>query len=417
MFDFANSSYTTIVITVAFSVYFAPLVASEGTGDLLWSQGLLISNLLVILLSPLAGAIADGSGRKKAFLFGTYLACVAGTAGLYFAVPGAIALALALFVVSNVAFALGESLVAAFLPEISTPKNVGRISGFGWGLGYMGGLACLMLIRPLLADGFTLDNLANIRKIWPVTALFFLVAGIPTFVFLRERAARTAGFSLLSATAEGFHRLRSTARSLRHFHQLARYLVIYFVYGCGLMTVISFAGIFAAKTLHFTANELIVLFLVLQVSSALGAGLAGLLQDRIGSRTTIQAVLLLWVAVCVAAWATPSKEFFWGVALVSGLGIGGLQAASRGFVSILSPVAKSGEFFGFWGLSLRAAFALGPLVFGTTSALAGSQRTAILVTAVFFVAGFVGLFFVDQEEGRRAAKAWDESDEGRAAVA
>ena len=116
------------------------------------------------------------------------------------------------------------------------------------------------------------------------------------------------------------------------------------------------------------------------------------------------------------AWATPTKEFFWGVALVSGLGIGGLQAASRGFVSILSPVAKSGEFFGFWGLSLRAAFALGPLVFGATSALAGSQRTAILVTTVFFVAGFLGMFFVDQEEGRRAAEAWDERDEARAAV-
>ncbi len=407
MFDFANSSYTTVIVTVAFSVYFTTLVAPGSRGDWLWGLGVLISNLIVLAGAPVVGALADGSGRKKQFLAGTWLVCVAGTAALWFAVPGAVVVALALFVISNVSFAMGESLVGGFLPEISTPRNVGRISGIGWGLGYFGGLACLLLIRPLLAGDFVPANLANLRLAWPLTAIFFLLAGVPTFAFLRERAPRVEHRSLGSFAGEGFRRLRTTARSLRHFRELVRFLVIFFVYCCGLMTVIAFAGIYSRKTLAFTANELIVLFLVLQLSSAAGAFGGGPLQDRLGSRRTLQWILVLWIAVCLGGAAVTTKGGFWWVAMGAGLGIGSLQAASRGLVGLFSPVDKSGEFFGFWGLAMRAAYALGPFVFGSISALTGSQRIAVLITAVFFVAGWVGLLFVDEERGRAAAEAWN----------
>ncbi len=406
MFDFANSSYTTVIVTVAFSVYFTTLVAPGGRGDWLWGIGLMTSNLIVLAAAPVVGALADGSGRKKHFLAVTWLVCVAGTAALWFAVPGAVVLALALFVVSNIAFAMGETLVGGFLPEISTPKNVGRISGIGWGLGYFGGLACLLLIRPLMAGDFVPANLASLRLIWPLTAAFFFLAGIPTFVFLRERAPRVRHRSLGDFAAEGFRRLRATGSSLKRFRELVKFLCVFFVYSCGLMTVISFAGIYSRKTLAFTAGELVVLFLVLQLFSAAGALGGGPLQDKLGSRRTLQWVLVLWILVCLGAAATTTKTAFWFVAMGAGLGIGSLSAASRGLVGLFSPKDKSGEFFGFWGLALRGAFALGPFIFGSMSLWSGSQRTAVLITTTFFAIGWVGLLYVDEEKGRAAAEEW-----------
>ena len=173
MFDFANSSYTTIIVTVAFSLYFTRLVAPGKSADFLWSLGVSISNFLVILASPVLGAMADDMGRKKIFLFGSYVLCVAGTAALWFVLPGQAGLGLTLFVLSNVGFALGENFAASFLPELSTPQNIGRISGFGWGLGYFGGLLCLVVVMPFLAGDFTLENVPKLRLAWLATAAFF----------------------------------------------------------------------------------------------------------------------------------------------------------------------------------------------------------------------------------------------------
>ncbi len=406
MFDFANSSYTTVIVTVAFSVFFTRLVAPGGAADFLWSVGISISNLMVVVSSPLVGAIADDLGRKKSFMAATYALCVAGTAALYFVLPGEAAFALTLFVISNVAYSLGENLNAAFLPEITTPATIGRISGFGWGLGYFGGLLSLLAVRPLLTAGFTLENLTNLRRVWLATALFFLVAALPTFAFLRERAPRAARCPVLESAARGAARIAATARSLGHFAQLARFLVVFFVYSCGLMTVIAFAGIFAANTLGFTGDELIVLFLVLQLSSAAGAFLFGLLQDRLGSKATIQITLVFWLAVCVATYLCETKTLFWAIALVAGLGVGSQQTASRALVGLFSPLEKSGEFFGFWGLAQKAAYATGPLVFGAISSASGSQRIAILATGLFFAAGLLGMLAVDQAKGRAAAASW-----------
>ncbi len=407
MFDFANSSYTTVVVTVAFSVFFTRLVATGPEADAWWGRGIFISNLIVVLLSPIVGAMADESGRKKLFLFGTYLMCVAGTAALGFVGPGAIALGLVLFVVSNVAFSFGENLVAAFLPEISTPSTVGRISGFGWGLGYFGGLASLLLIKPKIDGGFTLENLPNLRMVWPLTALFFLIAALPTFMFLRERAPRRSE-PLLFYARQGFGRLVTTVRSIRHFRELAKFLSVFFVYSAGLSSIIAFVGVYAERTVGFTASELIFLFLVVQVSSAAGAFAFGAIQDRMGARRTIQVSLLLWIATCLATYLTSSKLAFWVIALTAGLGIGSLQSASRALVGLFAPVGKSGEFFAFWGLAGKGAYAFGPLVFGLVSSASGSQRVAILWTGAFFVVGLLGMFLIDERRGLAAAAAWRE---------
>ena len=408
MFDFANSSYTTVVITVAFGNFFTELVARDSRwGDFLWGLGLTASNVLVMLLSVVLGAIADGAARKKAFLFGSYLLCVGGTAGLYFAVPGAVALGLALFVVSNVAFSLGENFTSSFLPELSTPANIGRISGLGWGVGYFGGILSLLLVLPLLAGGFTAENLPALRRVWLTTAAFFLVAGVPTFALLRERALPTPGRTWKNHAADGLARVRDTLREIRHFSQLARFLVAFFLFQAGLTTMFVFTTRFALDTLGFAGQDLVYLILVSNLTAAAGALGFGWIQDRIGVKVTVQLTLVLWIAVCVAAYLVQTRAQFWGIAAVAGLGIGSLQSAARSMVGLFAPVEKSGEFFGFWGLAGKAAYAVGPLVFGWISSSTGNQRYAILSTAGFFLLGLAAMFSVDAAAGRRAAEDWD----------
>jgi MFS transporter, UMF1 family len=410
MFDFANSSYTTIIVSVAFGIYFTRLVAPPGRGDFLWGIGILLGNLIVLLLSPVVGAIADDSGRKKLFLAGTYATCVLGTALLWFATPGRVALAMVFFVVSFVGFSFGENLAGAFLPEISTPATIGRISGLGWGLGYFGGLACLVLVRPLIQGGYTLANLLNLRLVWLATALFFLVAALPTFLFLRERAPRGTGTTLEYVRA-GFARLADTGRSVRHFSELVKFLSVFFVYSLGLTSVIAFAGIFADKTLGFTPDELIGLFISLQLTSAGGAFLFGFIQDRFGAARTIQVTLVLWILVCAGTYFCTSKGLFWGIGLTAGLGIGSLQSASRGLVGLFSPPEKSGEFFGFWGLAGKGAYMLGPPIFGLIASATGSQRLAMLSTALFFIVGLIGMAFVDERRGHAEAETWERAED------
>ena len=407
MFDFANSSYTTIIVTVAFSVFFKQVVTSGDAGDALWGLGLSVSNILVVLLSVVVGAVADGAARKKSFLAATYFLCVAGTAALALIDPGEIALALTLFVLSNIGFSLGENLISAFLPEISTPETIGRISGLGWGVGYVGGLLVLLAIFPLIRGGFVVENLGALRWTWLATAGFFLLGGLPTFLFLRERALPSPADSWLEHARSGLARVGHTMREIRHFTQLARFLVVFFLYQAGLTTVFAFAGIYAVETIGFSSSDLIQLFLVLNVSAAVGAVGFGWIQDRIGAMRTIRITLVLWIAVAVGAFLVATADGFWAVAVAAGLGIGSLQSASRAMVGLFAPVEKSGEFFGFWGIAGKAAYAVGPLAFGLVSTGTGSQRLAILSTGLFFLVGLAGTFLVDETEGRRAAEAWD----------
>jgi MFS transporter, UMF1 family len=419
MFDFANSSYTTIIVTVAFGNYFTRLVAPQN-GDALWGLGIFLGNLIVLLLSPVIGAIADDSGRKKLFLAFTYSLCVVGTALLWFVLPGQVALGLTLLVISFVGFSLGENLAGAFLPELSTPANIGKISGFGWGLGYFGGLGSILVTWKLLAAGYTLENLDNLRLAWVATAAFFLISALPTFLFVRERAPRGTG-TIGEYVRAGFGRLATTAHSVRRFSELVRFLTVFFVYSLGLSSVIAFAGIFPIQTLGFTSSEVALLFLFLQLSAAGGAFLFGWIQDRWGAVRTIRIALVLWVLVCVGAWLCgdgknlvfgqwTGKQFFWAVGVFAGLGIGSLQSASRGLVGLFAPVAKSGEFFGFWGLAGKGAYMLGPLIFGLISSSLGSQRIAMLSTGVFFLVGLWGMRKIDAQRGQAEAAAWEASE-------
>jgi UMF1 family MFS transporter len=409
MFDFANSSYTTVIVTFAFSIFFTRLVAAGPEADLWWGRAITISNLIVLLLSPVVGAMADASGMKKPYLFASYALCVSATALLWFVEPGQIGFALLLFVLSNVAFSFGENFASSFLPELATPQTVGRISGFGWGLGYFGGLLSLLLVFPFVRYGFVPEQYDRIRWSWPVTALFFFVAGLPTFLWLRERTPRRP-LSLVTAARMGFSRLLQTVQAVTHFQELIKFLGIFWFYSIGLTSIIAFVSVYAERTIGLSVPELLVLLLVLQIASALGAFSFGFLQDFWGARRTIQTTLGIWIAVSIAVVSSTNKAVFWVAALVAGLGIGSLQAASRALVASFSPTLKSGEFFGLWGLTGKAAYALGPLLFGYISSMTGSQKAAALVNGCFFLVGALGMFLIHEAAGVRAAEDWEELD-------
>lgn len=406
-FDFANSSFTTIIVTIVFSVYFVKIAAGgAGAGDRLWGMANAISQTLVLLTAPLIGAIADYSAKKKRFLFMSYLTCVVFTAMLALVGPGEVALAMGLFIIANFAYSTGENLVASFLPEIARPEDMGKISGMGWGLGYLGGLTCLLFCLPFLKDGFTFENAHGLRMTNVVVAVFFLIAGIPTFLWVRERKKASSlpeGKSYFSA---GIERLKETFAQIQLFRELFKFLILFGIYNCGVTTVVYFASIYADRTIGLSAMELIWFFLITQISSSLGAVLFGFIQDRIGARNTIFITLSIWILVILGAYISTGRTTFFIVGNLAGLGLGSSQAAARAMVGLFSPVEKSGEFFGFWGLFWKLSTAIGPLVFGILSSATGSQRMAVLVTGSFFVAGIIGLFFIDEKKGIAAARAY-----------
>jgi len=413
MYDFANSGYTTVVLTAIFNAYFVAVVAGEGAdgngaGTLLWTVALGVSNLVVLVSAPVIGAIADHRASKKRFLALTTLGCVVATALLGFVDSGDVALAMLLVGVATFMFSSGENLVAAFLPEIAPAPDMGRISGYGWSLGYVGGLAvlgaCLAYITWAESQGQNATQYVPVTM-W-ITAAVFGLAAAPTFLWLRERGVRQAMAPREGYVAAGFARVRRTLAEARRFRDLFRFLLSLATYYCGINTVVVLAAVYAQQAMGFGTQETIVLILVVNVTASVGAFVFGHVQDRLGSVRTLGATLLLWIAALVLAFFIESRSAFWVVANMVGLALGASQSAGRALIGQFAPPDRAAEFFGLWGLAGKLAAVIGPLVYGgITYASRGDHRLALLSTALFFIAGLLLLFGVDEDRGRAAARA------------
>ncbi|MFN3750820.1 MAG: MFS transporter [Thiobacillus sp.] len=404
MYDFANSGYTTVVITAVFGAYFVGVVAGDAPwATFAWTLALSVSYALVMLTAPLIGAYADAHARKKSLLWLTTLGCVGFTALLYFAAPGALALAVAALILSNYFFGTGENLIAAFLPELARPRALGRVSGWGWALGYVGGLvslgASLAWIAHAQAAGQGAADFVPVAML--ITASIFLVASLPTLLLLRERATPQPDRTARSA----WRQVRYTLGHLRQLPDLRRFLVCTVLYQAGIQAVITLAAIYAAQVFRFDTRQTIELVLVVNVTAALGAFFFGHVQDRIGHVRAIALTLAGWIAMVLLAWAAPDERMFWVAANLAGLCMGASQSAGRAMVGLLAPPAHQAEFFGLWGLAVKAASILGPLTYGAASWLtAGDHRRALLLTGLYFVAGLALLAGIRADRGRRAAR-------------
>jgi len=405
MYDFANSGYTTVVITAVFSAYFVAEVAGNAPwATLAWTAALAVSYALVMLTAPVIGAYADVRGAKKRLLAVTTLGCVTFTAGLALAGRGDVAIGVTLIILSNFFFGSGENLIAAFLPELAEGEGMGRVSGWGWSLGYLGGLvslgACLAYVTWAQAQGMPATVFVPVTML--ITAAIFALASLPTFLLLKERAVAQPATGLPVRAA--FAQLRETLRTAHRYRDLRRFLLCLVFCQAGIQTVIALAAIYAQQAMGFTTRDTLLLILVVNVTAAVGAFGFGYVQDRLGHVRTIVLTLIGWVITVLLAWRAEGPALFWVAANMVGLCLGSSQSAGRALVGYLSPPGRQAEFFGLWGLAVKFSSILGPLTYGLVTWLSGGDhRLAILITGAYFVAGIFIIGGVDTVRGRAAA--------------
>ena len=386
-YDFANSAFVTVVVTVVGGVFFTKTIcAGAEWAEFLWGAGLSVSAALAMVAGPFVGRWADRRASKKVVLVGVTLICFTGTAG--FGMAGGVVVAMAVFVLANSAFLLGEDLVAAFLPELAEPGSRGRVSAYGWAFGYLGGLSSLGLALFLLQGG----GEEGPRRVFWMTAAFIFVASLPTLLFLKERAVPKMEKSVEPEW-------RMIWKTVRGHPQCMSLLLGLTMALTGLSAVVGFASIYATQEIGFTLEGTVKLFVCLQVAAAVGALATGWWQDRAGSRVVLLGSLGVWLWVSVGAFLSSSAESFYWVAGGAGLGMGWLQSAGRAAVAELTPAGQEGEVFGLWGFAGKLAGIVGPLAFGGSAALFG-MRGAILLNGVWFLLGAVLLARVKLGDGK-----------------
>jgi UMF1 family MFS transporter len=406
MYDFANSGYTTVVITAVFNAYFVSVVAAKASwATFAWTLALSVSYLLIIVSAPFVGAFADAHAIKKRLLLVTTVGCVVGTALLSLVGPGDLALGCALIVFSNFFFGSGENIAAAFLPELANSGSLGKVSAWGWALGYIGGLLtlalCLGYVLWAKAHGQSESGAVPVTML--ITAGMFAIAATPTFLFLKERAKPIQGGDRQYAAA--WKRVSETFTHARKYRDLMRFLGCIVLYQSGVQTVIALAAIYAQEAMHFSTQDTLLLVLVVNVTASIGAVLFGQWQDRIGHKLTLAITLWGWCLMVLIAWASRQAAGFWVAANLAGVCLGASQSAGRALVGYLSPADRHGEFFGLWGLAVKLASILGPITYGAVTWISGNDhRIAMLVTGMFFVLGLLVLRAIDLERGRRAAE-------------
>lgn len=408
MYDFANSGYTTVVITAIFNAYFVSVIANnEDWGTFAWTASLAVSYLLIMLSAPALGAYADAYAVKKPLLLITTVGCVVFTALLCLAGPGDLWLAVTLIILTNFFFGSGENLIAAFLPELAKNESIGKVSGWGWGLGYLGGLftlgCCLAYVTWAQAQGHETSQYVPVTMI--ITAVIFAIASLPTFLFLEERAQPQPHRHGRRIVHESFSRLTDTLRHVRDYRDLMRFLVCLVFYQAGIQTVIALAAIYAQQAMGFNTQETLLLILLVNITAALGAFAFGHIQDRLGHLLTIGLTLTGWIIMILLVWLAEERVMFWTAANLAGLCLGASQSAGRALVGLFSPVSRRAEFFGLWGLAVKLSSILGPLTYGWVSWISqGDHRLAMLITGSYFIIGLLILTRVNVIRGQQAAK-------------
>lgn len=409
MYDFANSGYTTVVLTAVYATYFVGVVAGHAPwATLLWTSVLSLSYLITLLVMPAIGAWCDLHGRKKRALLFSTVTCVFGTAALGWSGPGDWAWSALWLVVSNVAYSVGESLIAAFLPELAKPAAMGQVSGWGWAWGYVGGMLtlalCLAWVMHRLGEGASAPE-AVAPTLW-LTAVIFALASSYTFWQLPERAQAQAHTDTTAhAVRRSWQELRAAwqwARSRPPLFQLLQCIVCY---QAGVSVAIAVSAIYAEGEMGMSQQDTMVLIFLLNIAALMGAGLLGWLQDRLGHRRTLRLTLFGWVVVCLLAAWSPTVAYFWAAAGLAGLCMGASQSIGRAMIGRLTPPQRTTQMFALWSVAVRLAAILGPLMYGLITFVSdGQQRGAIASTSVLFMVSIWLLSRVDWLEAEQQAE-------------
>lgn len=394
LFDFANTAFSVIIVTVIYSKYFSNYVA--GGKKWLWGLAVSISMIISALLSPPLGAIADVSRNRKRFLLIFTIISVACTAFMFYVQKGDIFLGLILFIFANIGFESGLVFYDAFLPSLTEKKNFGRVSGYGFAMGYVGALAVLLIVMVLLPPQSSPDYYFYIRLSFVIAAVFFMFFSLPIFLFVSEPQI-TAPVKK-NAFRIGMHKSKETLKAIfihKQYPSISRFLLAFFLYNDAILTIIAFASIFASGILKMTDEQVIFFFIIVQSTAVGGAFIFGIVSDHIGPKKTITITLIIWLAVVIGAYFVQNVFQFYFVGLLAGLSIGSSQSCSRSLMALLTPKEREAEFFGFYdGLFGKSSAVVGPLFYGIIADLS-NQRLAALAIGLFFLTGLIILQRVD----------------------
>ena len=410
LYDFANSAFTTLVVTFIYAAYFTKAIAeNEIIGTALWSRAVSLTAIIVAIASPIMGVIADKANLRKTFLtFMTYIS-IFGSIMLYFAMPGEVMKALTWFVIANIGFELGGVFYNAYLPEIAPENKIGRVSGYGWSFGYVGGLLCLVIaligfVNPEIPwFGFSKIAGENIRATNILVAVWFGIFSLPMILILKTKPKgkyTTSKFNFLS----GINELVHTFREIKKYKQVVKFLLARMIYNDGLVTIFAFGGIYAAGTFGFSFEEIMIFGIVLNVTAGIGAFIFGFLDDKLGGILTIQITLICLIAAGLMAIFAQSKLFFWIAGIIVGIFSGPNQAASRSLMGRFTPRSRENEFYGFFAFSGKMTAFIGPLFLGILTELFDSQRAGVSIVVVLFVVGLFLLKSVDEKDGIATTK-------------
>ena len=385
-YDFANQPFTTIIVTFIYGAFFVKVIApNPQIGTAMWANAIAITAIIVAILSPILGAIADNSGYRKFFLILFTWICAVFSVLMYFPEAGDVFWALTLFIIANIAFEMGSVFCNSYLPDLSNKDNSGSISGFAWGLGFVGGLLALFLALFL----FDINNPDELRKINILVGIWFAIFSIPTFMFLKDRKKDKLTKKHIS---DSFSTIRKTFNSITYYKQISQFLIARLFFNDGLVTIFALGGVYAVGTINFTFEEVMLLGIVLNICAGFGSFLFGYLEDKIGAKRVINISLIVLIIATLIAYFAPEsnspKEMFWVAGVLIGLMVGPNQSCSRSLMAQLTPKEKQNEFFGFFALTGKATSFLGPLFFGIITTY-HSQQMALWVVIILFIIGLL----------------------------
>jgi UMF1 family MFS transporter len=409
MYDFANSGYIAVVLQSVFNAYFVSVVCGGAPwATLALTLTVAAASFIVMVSLPAVGAYADLRAAKKRLLAYATIGCVTGTAALALAGPGDLWIAVAALVVSNVAYAYGESLNGAFLPELAKPESLGRVSGWGWSFGYLGGMLSLgiSLAYVIAARGRGEPASSFVPVTMLITAAVYGVASLVTFALLKERAVPATIAPADSRFIASLRRLATTARQARRYRDLCWFLACSCSYQAGISVVVMLSAVYAQQVLGFTQSDTMLLVFLVNIAAAVGAFFFGYWQDRIGHKPALAVTLVGCIAMALLGVLATGPGLFWVAAVLAGLCLGTSQSAGRALVGLFSPSNRRAEFFGLWTFANRLSAIVGPMTYGAITYLSGgNHRAALLATSLFFIAGLFLLRPVNVARGEHEAMA------------
>jgi MFS transporter, UMF1 family len=417
MYDFGNSAYAAVILLAVYSAYFKGSVVGGAEGSRLWGFSLGIAMLVVALISPILGTIADFTAAKKRFLFVFTVVSWIFTALLFFVEKGDIFTGMLFFILAEIGYRGGQVFYNALLPDIATPEEMGRVSGNGWAVGSVGGIVCLLFILPVIV--LTKSDPLVVRGSFAFTALFFALATIPLFLRLKERhkgQSLPAGENYLSLA---FKRLKNTIGAVRDFREFIKFIVAFLIYNDGILMALDFAAIIGAVLYGMDQTQLIVFMIIVQVTSAIGAYVFGIWGEKGGYKQVLVYSILLMIAAVIWMIVNTTLTGYFIIGALAGFALTGVQSLSRTITGLFAPENKITEFFAFFAVAGKSSSFIGPTIYGiiafrtalyfegqgmsTLLAEQTGQRAGLFSIALFLIVGLLLLISVNEKHARKVA--------------